>query len=91
MYLQQNQGKFSVGDCVKCMYGVGMVTEVRSATSIVVVPTNWVLANNKPPVFYLNPNCVELVSSDGSSGDNKESGSSATASPAKKKRSCTVS
>jgi hypothetical protein len=88
---REAQGKFSVGDCVKSMYGVAIVTEIRSETSIVAVPTSWVLANNKPPVFFLNPNCCELVTSEGATGAEEATGDNATAAPKKKKSSCTIS
>jgi ElaB/YqjD/DUF883 family membrane-anchored ribosome-binding protein len=54
--------KFHIGDHVVCMYGKGVVRQVRSATSIVVVPSTWVLANNATPVFYLNSESLVLES-----------------------------
>ena len=40
------------------MYGPGVVIEIRSSTSLIVQPSTWLLANNKPPVFYLNSESV---------------------------------
>lgn len=79
------------------MYGKGVVRQVRSADSIVVEPSAWLLANNKSPVFYLNSESLVLESeynatksetaqSQQPSTDDK----SPAAEPAKKK-GCTVS
>ena len=71
-----------------------MVAEVRVDSSLVVVPTTWVLANNKPPVFYLNPDCVEIVFDSAEAGEsNGDTAAEDGADKGKKKKksSCTVS
>jgi hypothetical protein len=41
---------------VICPYGKGFVKDIREKDGIVIVePSTWILANKKPPVFYLNP------------------------------------
>jgi hypothetical protein len=46
-----------VGQSVICLGNVaGVVKNVRSQDGVVIVEaTKWFLANNKPPVFYMNP------------------------------------
>lgn len=43
-------------------YGKGQILEIRNSGMVVVSPTNWFLANGKPPIFYLNGNEGSLVS-----------------------------
>jgi hypothetical protein len=47
---------------VQTPYGKGQILEIRTTGIVVVSPTNWLLANGKPPVFYLNGNDGSLVS-----------------------------
>lgn len=48
-----------VNQTVVTPYGVGKVLEVKADGKIVVQPTNWFLANNQTPTFYMNPNDVK--------------------------------
>jgi hypothetical protein len=85
------------------MYGKGVVREIRSPSSIVVVPSTWLLANDKAPVFYLNSESVILESEYLSSKPETESSTPVTstegstaapaAAPAEpaKKKGCTIS
>lgn len=43
-------------------YGTGTAVEIRDADNIVVVtPDKWLLANGKPPMYYLNAHTVKLL------------------------------
>ncbi len=42
-----------VGDLVRTAYGKGKIIEIREGI-VVVSPTDWFLANGKPPIYYLN-------------------------------------
>jgi hypothetical protein len=48
---------------VQTPYGKGQILEIRDSGVVVVSPTNWLLANGKAPIFYLNGNDGTLVSS----------------------------
>lgn len=48
-----------VGQKVITPYGVGSVQEIRSNGQLVVVPSNWKLANNQKPTFYMNAASVK--------------------------------
>jgi hypothetical protein len=77
---------FFVGQSVVCLGNVhGKVIGVRSSSSgleqdtIIVEPCKWLLANNKPPTFYMNPKDVtagfkvgEMISCSFGKGEIKE-------------------
>ena len=45
-----------VGQEVISPYGKGTIKQIREHDNMVLVePLTWLLANNKPPVFYMNP------------------------------------
>lgn len=74
------------------MYGRGVIRQIRSATSIVVEPSTWKLANDKPPVFYLNSESLVLESeyvasqqSQTETPSSQEVASQSSTEPAKKK------
>jgi hypothetical protein len=78
------------------VYGKGVVRQVRSATSIVVEPSAWLLANQKPPVFYLNSESLLLESEYNAKLSETQTANQSTddkspAEPAKKKGGCTIS
>lgn len=51
-----------IGQEILTPYGQGIVKEIRQKDSIVLVePKNWLLANKKPPTFYLNPKDVKSL------------------------------
>lgn len=52
---------FNVGSNVKTSYGIGTIVEIRADSTIVVTPINWLLANKKPPLFYLNKDSISLL------------------------------
>ena len=44
---------YKVGDVVNSTYGTGKVLEVRKNDILVIRPTNWNLANNCVPTFFI--------------------------------------
>jgi hypothetical protein len=83
------------------VYGKGVIREIRSPSSIVVIPSTWLLANDKAPIFYLNTESVVLESEYLASKSEAEAESTATpaekstatpaAEPPAKKKGCTIS
>ena len=51
-----NNGFVSTGSVVKTPYGIGKVTVTRPDGMIVITPSNWRLANNQKPTFYMMTN-----------------------------------
>ena len=51
-----NNGFVSTGSVVKTPYGIGKVTDTRPDGMIVITPSNWRLANNQKPIFYMMTN-----------------------------------
>ena len=53
---------FHTGQEVSCPYGKGNVKEIRHHDNIVIVqPSTWLLANNKPPLYFLNSKDVKPI------------------------------
>jgi hypothetical protein len=49
----------SVAMAVHTPYGNGVITSIRASDSMVVVrPDNWIMADGKPPQFFMNPSQV---------------------------------
>ena len=44
---------FKVGQTVRSTYGIGKILEVRKNDMLVIRPTNWNLANNCVPTFFI--------------------------------------
>jgi archaeosine-15-forming tRNA-guanine transglycosylase len=64
----------AIGRKVECPYGTGTVVEMRSGDNMVVVtPDKWLLANGKPPMFYLNADSVKLLKGEDLSSSSFES------------------
>lgn len=73
-----------VGQSVTCLGNVsGTVTAIRTQdgviTMAVITASNWLLANNKPPIFYMNPasvvplfKCGDMISCTFGKGEIKE-------------------
>jgi hypothetical protein len=57
---------FCAGKKVTTPYGNGIVSEIRSDGTVVMCPDNWLLANGKPPVFYMHESSVTVLSSSNS-------------------------
>jgi len=50
-----------VGSRVSTPYGKGIVKEIRSDDGFVIVePDNWLMANNRPPTFFLKADVVKV-------------------------------
>ena len=48
------QSEFQVGQIVETPYGLARILEIRQYDDMIVLsPTKWVLANAKPPTFYM--------------------------------------
>lgn len=52
--------EYSVGDIVNTAYGTGTLTDVRADGMHLVQPNGWLLANDKPPVFYMPRDAISL-------------------------------
>mmetsp|Transcript_10395 Transcript_10395/g.15801 ORF Transcript_10395/g.15801 Transcript_10395/m.15801 type:complete len:191 (-) Transcript_10395:135-707(-) len=96
LYLQGDnllfKSSFSVGSKVTCMYGTGNVIGIRADKVILVEPENWVLANNKPPVFYLNIDAVEVVEENRpAEKTGVKAGATTSTTSGKKKSFCVIS
>jgi hypothetical protein len=51
-----------IGLSVETPYGHGVLKNVRESDGLYIVePKTWKLANNKPPIFYLNPKDVKQI------------------------------
>ncbi len=46
-------GPYKVGDVVYAPYGKGKIKEIRGNGCLVITPTDWKLANNSVPTFYI--------------------------------------
>lgn len=54
----------SIATKVRTPYGNGIITSIRPSDSMVLVrPDNWIMADGKPPQFYMNPSQVTSLAS----------------------------
>ena len=50
---------YKVGDCVRTVYGTGVIKHIREEDGIhIVILNNWKLANNTSPTLYLQANSL---------------------------------
>ena len=62
----------SVATKVITPYGNGVITSIREADNIVVVcPDNWIMADGKPPRFFMNPSHVTVHKDTGNDNSQK--------------------
>jgi hypothetical protein len=55
----------SIATKVHTPYGNGVITSIRASDSMVVVrPDNWIMADGKPPQFFMNPSQVKSLDSE---------------------------
>lgn len=58
IFTKEASDEFPINSLVKTIFGVGIVKTKRQDTMLVVESTDWKLANNKNPIFYLQPSSV---------------------------------